>query len=54
MRDVKREKPSLGTDPGRGIIGMLKHLVDNVNDRHEYIGDFCREMETLKRNKWKC
>ena len=38
---------------------MLKALVENVDNMHEQMGNFSREMKTKKKNnnnkwKWKC
>lgn len=44
----QERKLSLETDPGRGIISMLKHLVDNVNNRHEHMGISAEKWKLLK------
>lgn len=56
-------KPSLETDPDGGIIdkgfkinmkNILKHLLENVANAYEPKRDFRRELEIIRRDKWKC
>ena len=36
------------------MINMLKILLENVDNMHEQVGNFSREVEIVRKSQWKC